>query len=83
MARLRFRTRLILIAASVLVVTGAALAVWDSDSPFWAWNSKIEIERDRQPRWQVDPNQPFEITVRHLVYRVVPGAMSPFSTTDG
>jgi hypothetical protein len=62
MGRLSHHKRFALVVASVLLVTGAAVAVWGFDSPFWEWNSKIKIERDRQPRWQVDPDQPYEIS---------------------
>jgi hypothetical protein len=70
MGRLSYRKRFALIVASVLLVTGTAVVVWGFDSPFWEWNSKIKIERDRQPAFQIDPDQPYEITLHE---RWLPG----------
>ncbi|MBN9120627.1 MAG: hypothetical protein J0I06_15990 [Planctomycetes bacterium] len=66
MGRLSYGKRIALVVASVLLVTGAAVAVWGFDSPFWEWNSKIKIERDPQPPFQIDPDQPYEITLWEL-----------------
>jgi hypothetical protein len=56
-------TRLLaLIALAVLVVTGAvALAFWDFNSP-------IKIERDRQPRFRIDPDQPWEVSMYKIEF---------------
>lgn len=63
MRRLSYRKRFALVMASVLLAAGTAVAVWGFDSPFWEWNSKIEIKRDPQPAFQIDPDQPYEITL--------------------
>jgi hypothetical protein len=73
MARLRLRTRLTLIAASALLVAGVVLAIWDSDSPFWELNTKIKMVRDRQPAFQIDPDQPYEITLHEMVFPSLTG----------
>jgi hypothetical protein len=58
MGRKWYRNRAGLIATGLLVAVGVYLAVRD--------DSQIEIERDRQPAFQIDPNQPYEISVREV-----------------
>ena len=73
MGRLSYRKRIALVVASVLLVAGTAVAVWGFDSPFWEWNSKIKIERDPRPAFQIDPDQPYEITLHEMVLPSVTG----------